>query len=93
MHVSYQAVQIGSTDVTVGQLLGAAAVTGLLTFAAFAERKAIQRYVFPAMFYSIACRSIAVCLKQFFMPRKIFWVLHAQCIHQVGIPYMLTQPT
>ena len=40
-----QAVQLGGTEVSAGQLLGAAAVTGLLAFAAVAERKAIRRYV------------------------------------------------
>lgn len=43
--VASQAVQLGSTQVSAGQLLGAAAVTGLLTYAAVAERKAIRRYV------------------------------------------------
>ena len=38
-----QAIELVGTQVTGFQLLAAAAVTGVLTFAAVAERKSIQR--------------------------------------------------
>lgn len=58
---SIQAVQLGSTEVSTGQLLGAAAVAGLLTFAAVVERKAIKRC---AQFYSMPLQVLCCCVAQ-----------------------------
>ena len=71
---SIQAVQLGSTEVSTGQLLGAAAVAGLLTFAAVAERKAIKRF---AQLYSLHCRHYAAVCCPIDHPRL-------DCFHTTG---------